>query len=314
MPGGAVRSAEVTAPGYLSDLYSSFYPLGYASPVLAGLDLPGYGLTWTHAPDVLAHLLPDGRAAVINRDLDAHRRLAGDVRPRRRGPLAARVRRLGAGLRTDARRLTTPVPAGARRARPAAPATGRRCAATGPPAGPAGAQARRRAVRRRGRPGAAGRLRPAHRPVPRGGRLRRVRLAAGHARPAGRLAGAGRRRRSGSPTRWSPGSPSAAAGSATGRRSTGCSPPGAGRWGSAPSAGPPGGPVGRCSPTCPPPRSTWTWWAPRCCHPGWWRTWPTSAGTAPPSRSTGRCPRRCRGPTRRWPTPAPCTWAPTSTG
>ena len=33
-PGGAVRSAEVTAPGYLSDLYSSFYPLGYASPVL----------------------------------------------------------------------------------------------------------------------------------------------------------------------------------------------------------------------------------------------------------------------------------------
>ncbi|WP_433232321.1 phytoene desaturase family protein [Micromonospora sp. CA-248260] len=69
-PGGAVRSAEVTAPGYLSDLYSSFYPLGYASPVLAGLDLPRYGLTWTHAPDVLAHLLPDGRAAVINRDLD----------------------------------------------------------------------------------------------------------------------------------------------------------------------------------------------------------------------------------------------------
>ncbi|MFJ6197722.1 phytoene desaturase family protein [Micromonospora sp. NPDC092111] len=70
-PGGAVRSAEVTAPGYLSDLYSSFYPLGYASPVLRGLDLDRYGLTWTHAPDVLAHLLPDGRAAVINRDLDA---------------------------------------------------------------------------------------------------------------------------------------------------------------------------------------------------------------------------------------------------
>ncbi|GAB3958204.1 hypothetical protein GCM10027614_75270 [Micromonospora vulcania] len=28
VPGGAVRSAEVTAPGYLSDLYSSFYPSG----------------------------------------------------------------------------------------------------------------------------------------------------------------------------------------------------------------------------------------------------------------------------------------------
>lgn len=71
VPGGAVRSAQVTAPGYLSDLYSSFYPLGYASPVLRGLDLERYGLRWTHAPDVLAHLLPDGRAAVLNRDLAA---------------------------------------------------------------------------------------------------------------------------------------------------------------------------------------------------------------------------------------------------
>ncbi|WP_174531499.1 phytoene desaturase family protein, partial [Micromonospora maritima] len=69
-PGGAVRSAQVTAPGYLSDLYSSFYPLGYASPVLGGLELECHGLSWTNAPDVLAHLLPDGRAAVVNRDLD----------------------------------------------------------------------------------------------------------------------------------------------------------------------------------------------------------------------------------------------------
>ncbi|MFG1739966.1 phytoene desaturase family protein [Micromonospora chalcea] len=69
-PGGAVRSGYVTAPGYLSDLYSSFYPLGYASPVLDGLGLERHGLSWTHAPDVLAHLLPDGRAAVVNRDLD----------------------------------------------------------------------------------------------------------------------------------------------------------------------------------------------------------------------------------------------------
>ncbi|GAB3061251.1 phytoene desaturase family protein [Micromonospora schwarzwaldensis] len=69
-PGGAVRSAYVTAPGYLSDLYSSFYPLGFASPVLGGLGLERHGLSWTTAPDVLAHLLPDGRAAVVNRDLD----------------------------------------------------------------------------------------------------------------------------------------------------------------------------------------------------------------------------------------------------
>src|SRR3954447_2029188 len=65
-PGGAVRSGHLTAPGYLSDLFSAFYPLGYASPVLRRLDLD---LRWRHAPDVLTHLLPDGRAATVNRDL-----------------------------------------------------------------------------------------------------------------------------------------------------------------------------------------------------------------------------------------------------
>jgi phytoene dehydrogenase-like protein len=65
-PGGAVRSGYVTAPGYLSDLFSSFYPLGYASPVLRDLHLD---VQWTHAPEVLTHLLPDGRAATISRDL-----------------------------------------------------------------------------------------------------------------------------------------------------------------------------------------------------------------------------------------------------
>lgn len=69
-PGGAVKSAEVTAPGYLSDLYSSFYPLALGSPVLRGLELERYGLAWRHAPNVLAHPLQDGRTAVLSRDLD----------------------------------------------------------------------------------------------------------------------------------------------------------------------------------------------------------------------------------------------------
>ena len=68
--GGAVRSAEITAPGYLSDLCSAFYPLSAGSPALRDLGLEEYGLRWTHAPQVLAHLLPDGRAAVLSRDLD----------------------------------------------------------------------------------------------------------------------------------------------------------------------------------------------------------------------------------------------------
>jgi phytoene dehydrogenase-like protein len=69
-PGGAVRSAEITAPGFTSDLFSAFYPLGAASPVLRELGLDRYGLRWRHAPEVLAHVTPDDRCAVLSRDLD----------------------------------------------------------------------------------------------------------------------------------------------------------------------------------------------------------------------------------------------------
>ncbi|WP_111766059.1 phytoene desaturase family protein [Nakamurella deserti] len=69
--GGAVRTAEVTAPGYLNDLYSAFYPLALASPVIRDLDLGAHGLSWVQADSVLAHALPDGRAAVLHRDVSA---------------------------------------------------------------------------------------------------------------------------------------------------------------------------------------------------------------------------------------------------
>jgi phytoene dehydrogenase-like protein len=68
--GGAVRTAEVAAPGYLSDMFSAFYPLTAASPVIGSLRLEDYGLAWAHAPSVLAHVFPDDRCAVLSRDLD----------------------------------------------------------------------------------------------------------------------------------------------------------------------------------------------------------------------------------------------------
>jgi phytoene dehydrogenase-like protein len=68
-PGGAVQTAEFGPPGFTTDLCSAFFPLGAASPVLRGLDLERYGLRWRHAPDVLAHILPDDRSVVLSRDL-----------------------------------------------------------------------------------------------------------------------------------------------------------------------------------------------------------------------------------------------------
>ncbi|OUC75968.1 phytoene desaturase family protein [Gordonia lacunae] len=52
--GGAVRSAELT-PGYVTDLFSAFYPLAVASPVFADLDLAGHGLQWSRAPLAFGH-------------------------------------------------------------------------------------------------------------------------------------------------------------------------------------------------------------------------------------------------------------------
>jgi phytoene dehydrogenase-like protein len=70
--GGAVRS-ETLHPGFTADLFSAFYPLYAASPVLQALDLQAHGLRLSHAPVVLAHPpRPDGeRAALLFRDRDA---------------------------------------------------------------------------------------------------------------------------------------------------------------------------------------------------------------------------------------------------
>jgi phytoene dehydrogenase-like protein len=69
-PGGAVKSAELIQPGFLHDVFSAFYPLAAASPVMAGLGLERYGLEWSHAPAVLAHVSGSERAAILSRDLD----------------------------------------------------------------------------------------------------------------------------------------------------------------------------------------------------------------------------------------------------
>jgi phytoene dehydrogenase-like protein len=70
-PGGAVKSAELF-PGYVSDLYSAFYPLSVASPALRALHLEEHGLRWSHAPGVVGHArsADDDDAPVIYRDLD----------------------------------------------------------------------------------------------------------------------------------------------------------------------------------------------------------------------------------------------------
>jgi len=69
-PGGGMRSAALTLPGYVHDVCSSIHPLGVASPFFRSLALEDSGLTWIHAPVPLAHPLDDGSAVVLHRSID----------------------------------------------------------------------------------------------------------------------------------------------------------------------------------------------------------------------------------------------------
>ncbi|HEY4571065.1 MAG TPA: NAD(P)/FAD-dependent oxidoreductase [Kribbella sp.] len=65
--GGAVRSTA--EGGWISDRFSSNYPLGVASPVMRGLELEKFGLRWANAPLPVVHLLDEsGAAAAIHPD------------------------------------------------------------------------------------------------------------------------------------------------------------------------------------------------------------------------------------------------------
>ena len=69
--GGGSRSAELMLPGVLHDLCSAIHPLGRASPVFRELRLEDHGLEWIEPPIQIAHPLDDGRAALIQRGIDA---------------------------------------------------------------------------------------------------------------------------------------------------------------------------------------------------------------------------------------------------
>jgi phytoene dehydrogenase-like protein len=69
-PGGAVRSGELTLPGFVHDRFSSFYPLAVASPAIRSLELEHHGLTWCRAPYAVAHPARDGSVAYIAPETD----------------------------------------------------------------------------------------------------------------------------------------------------------------------------------------------------------------------------------------------------
>ena len=68
-PGGAVRTEELTLPGFLHDTFSSVYPASAASPVFGRMPLADHGLEWVHPEAAYAHPLPGGEAKLLYGDL-----------------------------------------------------------------------------------------------------------------------------------------------------------------------------------------------------------------------------------------------------
>ena len=70
-PGGGCRSAELTLPGYVHDICSAVHPVGMLSPVFREIGLDKFGLEWVPSDLPLAHPLPDGAVAVLQKSLAA---------------------------------------------------------------------------------------------------------------------------------------------------------------------------------------------------------------------------------------------------
>jgi phytoene dehydrogenase-like protein len=67
--GGAVRTMDLTLPGFHHDFGSAVHPMAVGSPFFSSLPLADYGLEWIHSPATLAHPLDDGTAVLLPRDL-----------------------------------------------------------------------------------------------------------------------------------------------------------------------------------------------------------------------------------------------------
>ena len=70
IPGGAVRTMELTLPGFLHDFGAAVHPMAAGSPFFSSLPLQRHGLEWINSPAPLAHPLDDGTAVVLERRLD----------------------------------------------------------------------------------------------------------------------------------------------------------------------------------------------------------------------------------------------------
>lgn len=102
VPGGGLRTEELTLPGFRHDVCSSVHPMALASPAFRELRLEDEGLTMAHPPVPLGHALAPGRSVLLHRSVGRTAaglgRRDGALWSRVVGGLGRRWERLAAGV------------------------------------------------------------------------------------------------------------------------------------------------------------------------------------------------------------------------
>ena len=68
--GGAMRSEQLTLPGFRHDVGATVLPLALASPAFRALHVEEFGVQWDHPPVPVAHPTDHGDAVMLHRNID----------------------------------------------------------------------------------------------------------------------------------------------------------------------------------------------------------------------------------------------------
>lgn len=70
IPGGAVKSAELTLPGFVHDIGATVLPMAYSSPFFQQLPLKKYGLEWIYPEIAFSQVLENGEAVACYKSIE----------------------------------------------------------------------------------------------------------------------------------------------------------------------------------------------------------------------------------------------------
>ncbi len=114
-PGGAVRTAEVTLPGFRHDLYAANLNLFAGSPFFAefGDELAAHGLEFAHTAKPFASVFPGGGFIGVSTDLEATLAMVGERSQADAGAWAGLYERFGTIAPNLFPLLGTPLPSAA---------------------------------------------------------------------------------------------------------------------------------------------------------------------------------------------------------